>query len=140
VSIYVSPLQTVKGRSGFWCVLVSDESLDELHSFARLIDLLPEQYKHSPTLPRYEIGVTERIRARGAGADPATVQFVQGLRGKLEIPLELTAEPIAKPRKPKKSAKPSPDTPEAPTVAPEPAQTATAAPKKRPGRPKAAKS
>lgn len=67
--IYVSPVQKVRDRTGFWFVLVSDTSLDELHSFAQIIEAKPVQFVASKRLPRYELPLSYRAACLGAGAD-----------------------------------------------------------------------
>lgn len=134
--IYISPLQTVKGRSGFWFILVSDESLAELHSFAEIIEAKPEQFVASQRLPRYELQLSYRAACLGAGADELGARAIrERCINAFELPL-VDAQPPPKPPQTAPKSKPKRDTPNTPSASPEPAQQASAPPKRKPGRPK----
>ncbi len=55
--------------SGYWCHMVSDSSLGELHRFARRLGLRREQFQEHGRLPHYDLRPEVREKAVSLGAE-----------------------------------------------------------------------
>ena len=56
-------------RSGYWCHMVTDSNLEELHDFASQLGLLRERFQEHPRLPHYDLRPEMRERALALGAE-----------------------------------------------------------------------
>lgn len=56
-------------HSGYWCHMVTDSSLEELHDFARRIGLDRERFQEHKRLPHYDLRPWMRERALALGAE-----------------------------------------------------------------------
>ena len=54
--------------SGYWCHMVSDSSLEELHVFAQRLGLRREQFQEHGRLPHYDLRPEVREKALSLGA------------------------------------------------------------------------
>ena len=54
--------------SGYWCHMVSDSDLEELHGFASRLGLLRERFQEHSRLPHYDLRPEMRERALTLGA------------------------------------------------------------------------
>jgi hypothetical protein len=54
--------------SGYWCHMVSDSSLGELHVFAQRLGLLRDQFQEHGRLPHYDLRPVVREKALSLGA------------------------------------------------------------------------
>ena len=66
--------------SGFWCHMVTDASLEELHDFARRLGLRREQFQRHERLPHYDLRphMREKALALGAAAVSSKELFRRG--------------------------------------------------------------
>ena len=55
--------------SGYWCHMVTDSSLEELHDFALRLGLRREQFQRHERLPHYDLRPPMRERALAFGAE-----------------------------------------------------------------------
>ncbi len=55
--------------SGYWCHMVSDSSLGELHGFARRLGLRREQFQEHGRLPHYDLRPEVREKTLSLGAE-----------------------------------------------------------------------
>ena len=55
--------------SGYWCHMVSDSSLGELHGFAHNLGLRREQFQEHGRLPHYDLRPVLREKALSLGAE-----------------------------------------------------------------------
>jgi hypothetical protein len=55
--------------SGYWCHMVSDSSLEELHNFAERLGLHREQFQEHGRLPHYDLRPVVREKAMSLGAE-----------------------------------------------------------------------
>ena len=55
--------------SGYWCHMVTDSSLEELHGFALRLGLRREQFQRHERLPHYDLRPPLRERALALGAE-----------------------------------------------------------------------
>jgi hypothetical protein len=55
--------------SGYWCHMVSDSSLGDLHGFARRLGLRREQFQEHGRLPHYDLRPEVREKALSLGAE-----------------------------------------------------------------------
>jgi hypothetical protein len=55
--------------SGYWCHMVSDSSLVELHGFAQRLGLRREQFQEHGRLPHYDLRPVMREKALSLGAE-----------------------------------------------------------------------
>jgi Protein of unknown function (DUF4031) len=55
--------------SGYWCHMVTDSSLEELHAFASRLGLLRERFQEHARLPHYDLRPEMRERALALGAE-----------------------------------------------------------------------
>ena len=55
--------------SGYWCHMVSDSSLEELHVFAQRLGLRREQFQEHGRLPHYDLRPVAREKALSLGAE-----------------------------------------------------------------------
>ena len=55
--------------SGYWCHMVTDSSLEELHGFASRLGLLRERFQEHTRLPHYDLRPEMRERALALGAE-----------------------------------------------------------------------
>lgn len=58
-----------KCHSGYWCHMVSDSSLRELHDFAQRLGLRLEQFQEHGRLPHYDLRPEVREKALCLGAE-----------------------------------------------------------------------
>ena len=77
--IYVDPLK--KYKSGYWCHMVSDAGLAELHDFAHRLGL-HRRYFHNTKHPHYDLRPAYRQKAVAAGAqEVSSKEMILKLRG-----------------------------------------------------------
>jgi hypothetical protein len=55
--------------SGYWCHMVTDSSVEELHAFASRLGLLRERFQEHARLPHYDLRPEMRERALALGAE-----------------------------------------------------------------------
>ena len=55
--------------SGYWCHMVSDSSLEELHNFAERLGLHREKFQEHGRLPHYDLRPVVREKAMSLGAE-----------------------------------------------------------------------
>src|SRR4028119_2042535 len=60
--------------SGYWCHMVSDSSLGELHGFAQRLGLRREQFQEHGRLPHYDLRPVLREKALSLGAEAVSAQ------------------------------------------------------------------
>ena len=65
--ILVDPIRS--HPSGYWCHMVTDSSLEELHDFARRLGLRRERFQEHGRLPHYDLRPEARERALAMGAE-----------------------------------------------------------------------
>lgn len=58
-----------KYPSGYWCHMVTDSSLQELHNFARRLGLRQERFQEHGRLPHYDLRPEVREKALALGAE-----------------------------------------------------------------------
>jgi hypothetical protein len=90
--VYVDNLRTYPNGKGFWrgrpsCHLFAD-TLEEMHYFAKLLDLRKSWFQNHPRLPHYDLTGPRRDAALKAGAIPvgrtSMVYFMRhGIHGNL---------------------------------------------------------
>ena len=69
MTLYVDPLKSYPhSRGRQWCHLMSDTSLTELHSLARIIGLKLSWFQDRPGLPHYDLTASKRKLALANGA------------------------------------------------------------------------
>lgn len=75
----------------YWCHMVSDTSLDELHTFAASLGLKRAWFQKQGTLPHYDITANKRQEAisKGAVAVDGKRLFVWAIRGSRVSPEQL---------------------------------------------------
>ena len=69
--ILVDPI--MRHRSGAWCHMVSDESVEELHEFAAKIGLKRKAYQ-SVSRPHYDLRPSKRRLAVSLGAEEVGIR------------------------------------------------------------------
>jgi hypothetical protein len=76
MAIYVDPLRRYK--TGLWCHMMSDVSVDELVLFAASIKLSIDYLQNHPLHPHYDLRASKRKCAIQAGAtEISTYEMVQ---------------------------------------------------------------
>ena len=58
-----------KYPSGYWCHMVTDSSLQELHNFAGRLGLCRERFQEHGRLPHYDLRPETREKALALGAE-----------------------------------------------------------------------
>ena len=58
-----------KYPSGYWCHMVTDSSLEELHDFALRLGIRRERFERHERLPHYDLRPEMRERALALGAE-----------------------------------------------------------------------
>ncbi len=61
-------------RSGWWCHMVSDRSVEELHAFASEIGLRREWFQGGSRRPHYDLRPSRRRVAVSRGAEEVNVR------------------------------------------------------------------
>jgi len=73
MAVYVDELRDYRsligrGLPGFWCHMVTDGSLDELHEFAGRIGISRRRFQNHPRHPHYDLLPSSRALAVALGA------------------------------------------------------------------------
>ena len=73
MAIYIDPLRDYnhimgRGTPGFWCHLVTDGSLEDLHQFAANLGVSPRRFQNHPRHPHYDLMPNSRALAVALGA------------------------------------------------------------------------
>jgi alkanesulfonate monooxygenase SsuD/methylene tetrahydromethanopterin reductase-like flavin-dependent oxidoreductase (luciferase family) len=90
MTIYVDNLQWYPGsgarfggRGKWWCHMITDGEIEELHEFAEEIGLKRAWFQDHPTHPHYDLTESRQIRAVAAGAKLVTsLELVKILKAK----------------------------------------------------------
>jgi hypothetical protein len=67
--------ETRRHRSGWWCYMVSDRSVEELHAFASEIGLRRRWFQDGPR-PHYDLRPSKRRLAVAKGAKEVNVRVL----------------------------------------------------------------
>src|SRR5215217_2594580 len=79
--------------SGYWCHMVTDSSLEELHGFASRLGCLRERFQEHARLPQYDLRPEMRERALALGAEAVGSKELFS-RGRESFLTQHTSEPV----------------------------------------------